>query len=174
MARGDSLSKIARQYGVSVKDLMAANAMKNADRLEAGASLVIPSSGDASAVAATPAVAKFLAGFFARSASGDINGLIDCYGPSVDYYAKGKSGTDIVRQDKAAYFERWPVRVYTPGAATMEQVAGGDVKVTVPVAYSVKKGDKGAQGEARFTFLLRPAGGSFRIVGEQSVATPKK
>jgi N-acetylmuramoyl-L-alanine amidase len=40
--RGDSLTRIAGLYGVSVNALQSANALRNADRLLVGASLVIP------------------------------------------------------------------------------------------------------------------------------------
>lgn len=176
VARGDTLTRIAKKFGVSAKEIMAANGMQAADHLEAGATLTIPSSGGGVAVAsaAPAAVTDFVAGVFAKNASGDINGLIDCYGESVDYYKKGKSGKDVVRQDKADYFARWPERTYKPGAASVEKLSSGDLRVTVPTAFSVKKGSKDVRGQATFTFLLRPAGEGYRIVGEQSVLTQKK
>jgi LysM repeat protein len=176
--RGDTLSRIAKKFGVGAKALMDANNVKNADRLEAGASLTIPATGEARpqapTSAASPAVTRFVAAFFSKSNAGDLNGLLDCYGETVDYYKKGKAGTDVVRQDKAEYFSRWPERSYKPGAASVEDVAGGDLRVTVPTSFVVNKGDKRVQGEAKFVFRLRPAGESFRIVGEQSVVTEKK
>jgi LysM repeat protein len=175
VARGDNLSRIAKKFGVTAKEIMAANNMKAADRLEAGATLTIPASGaPAAATAAPPAVTAFVARVFAQNASGDINGLLDAYGETVDYYKKGKSGKDIVRQDKADYFSRWPERTYAPGPASVEKLPGGDLRVTVPTAFTAKSGNKRVAGRAAFTFLLRPEGDSFRIVGEQSVVTEKK
>lgn len=43
--RGETLSVIARKYGVSVSSIMAANAMRSSHRLKPGQSLVIPLSG---------------------------------------------------------------------------------------------------------------------------------
>lgn len=45
--RGDTLSKIARQAGVSVRDLMRANGIRDAGKLRAGAVLRIPGPGSA-------------------------------------------------------------------------------------------------------------------------------
>ncbi|WP_428561768.1 MAG: LysM peptidoglycan-binding domain-containing protein [Solidesulfovibrio sp. DCME] len=183
VARGDSLSRIAKKFDVSAKAIMAANNMKNADHLEAGAEIVIPGpaagaapagSAAPSGAAASPVVRDFVAAFFDKSASGDVNGLIDLYGERVDYYKKGKSGKDIVRQDKVDYFQRWPKRTYAPAAASVETLPGGDLRVTVPTSFTAQKGDKQVRGQARFTFLLRPAGDGYRIVGEQSVVTEKK
>jgi len=42
---GDTLSSIARTFGVSVKDLVTANGLTDADSIEAGATLVIPGGG---------------------------------------------------------------------------------------------------------------------------------
>jgi LysM repeat protein len=176
VARGDSLTRIAKRFGVSPKALMAANNMKNADHLEAGASITIPAPGgdEGAGPAAPPAVTDFVAAFFTKNAAGDLNGLIDCYGETVDYYKKGKSRTDIVRQDKADAFARWPERSYTPGTISAQTLPGGDVRVTAPAAFVFKKGDKSIRGQITFTFLLRPVGGAFRIIGEQSVIAEKK
>ena len=177
VVRGDTLSRIAKKFGVTPKDIMAANAMKSADHLEAGAEIVIPGKDGASvapAKATPPAVAELVAGFFEKSGKGDVNGLLDYYGETVDYYKKGKSGKDIVRQDKADYFQRWPERSYTAKPAQVETLPGGDLRVAVPTDFTVKKGDKAVRGQAKFTFLLRPAGSGYRIVGEQSVVTERK
>ncbi|UJX42700.1 LysM peptidoglycan-binding domain-containing protein [Desulfovibrio sp. JY] len=176
VGRGDTLTRIAKKFDVSVKALMEANDMKNADHLEAGATLTIPSGsgGQAAAQAVPPAVADIVTGYFTKSASGDINGLLDYYADKVDYYKKGKSGKDVVRQDKAGYFARWPERRYEPGKASVQKLKNGDLRVTVPSGFAVKKGDKGVQGKAVFTFLLHPSGDTYKIVGEQSRVTEKK
>jgi LysM repeat protein len=49
VGRGDTLTRIAKKYGVSVQAIMAANGMKDADRLEAGKTLTIPAAGSGSA-----------------------------------------------------------------------------------------------------------------------------
>ncbi|MGE4536966.1 MAG: LysM peptidoglycan-binding domain-containing protein [Desulfovibrio sp.] len=176
VARGDTLTRIAKKFDVSVKALMEANDMKNADHLEAGATLTIPSGNDGQAAAQSvpPVVADIVTGYFTKSASGDINGLLDYYAEKVDYYKKGKSGKDVVRQDKAGYFARWPERRYEPGKASVQKLKNGDLRVTVPSGFAVKKGDKGVQGKAVFTFLLQPSGDTYKIVGEQSRVTEKK
>ena len=175
VGRGDTLTRIAKKFGVSSKDILAANNLKNADRLEAGATLTIPASGGAVAntPAAPAAVTDFVAGYFAKITAGDTNGLVDCYGDSVNYYKKGKVGTDVVRQDKVAQFTRWPGRAYKPEPSSVETLKGGDLRVTTPVAFTFTKGDKREEGQAKFTFILRPAGNSYKIVGEQSVVAKK-
>lgn len=172
--RGDYLSRIARKFGVSVQELMDANGMHNADHLEAGATLTIP--GAAAAVKlAPPAVTAFVADVFAKSATGDVNALLDLYGKKVDYYRKGLVGQDRVRQDKVRYFSRWPKRTYKPGAATVsEPSAAGNLRVTVPVAYTLDNGRKTASGTAVFTFVLHPESASYRIVGENSIVPKRK
>lgn len=174
IARGDSLTRIAKKFGVSVKAIMEANNMKDADRLEAGATLTIPSADGAAGAVSSPAVTDLVTGYFAKSSSGDINGLVDYYAEKVDYYKKGKRGRDVVRQDKADYFARWPERSYTPGKATVAKLPNGDLRVTVPTAFTVKKGKDQIQGKANFTFILRRSGSSFQIVGEQSQVTEKR
>lgn len=59
VGRGDSLGKIAKRYGVSSKDILAANNLANGNKLRKGQSLQIPSREDTlvAAVASQPAVA---------------------------------------------------------------------------------------------------------------------
>ena len=40
--KGDTLSAISRKLGISVKDLAAANKIKDVNKIQAGASLIIP------------------------------------------------------------------------------------------------------------------------------------
>ena len=188
VVRGDSLSRIAKRFGVTQQALMAANGLKEADRLEAGASLTIPgpataavapsgqpAAGPAGTSAAPADVTAFVADFFAKSAGGDINALMDLYAETVDYYNKGKSGRDIVRQDKVAYGARWPRRTYTPGpvAVTDGPGAAKTFRVTVPVAYTAARDGASSSGQAVFTFVLRPDGQGYRIVGERSVVAKR-
>jgi len=46
VAKGDTAAKIARQYGVSVSDLVKANRLANADRIYVGQKLCIPAGGE--------------------------------------------------------------------------------------------------------------------------------
>ena len=41
--KGDTLSKISRNLGVSVKDLATANKIKDINKIQAGSNLIIPS-----------------------------------------------------------------------------------------------------------------------------------
>lgn len=173
--RGDTLSRIAKKFGVTSKALMEANNLKSADRVDAGATLTIPGKAGQAAQAAPEAVTAFVTDVFAKSDAGDLNALLDQYADSVDYYKKGKSGRDIVRQDKAEFFSRWPKRTYTPGRISLvETTKQGDLRVAVPVAFKAVSGSKTSSGEAVFTFLLRPEGASYKIVGETSVVGKRK
>ena len=42
VARGDTLTRLAKKYGVSAQAIMEANGMKNADQLQLGKTLTIP------------------------------------------------------------------------------------------------------------------------------------
>ena len=58
--QGDTLSAIAASFGVTVADIVAANGLANADAIQAGQKLAIPSNGTApstTAVVATTVVA---------------------------------------------------------------------------------------------------------------------
>lgn len=179
--RGDNLYRIAKKFGVEVKAILAANNLQNADRVDAGVTLVIPAKGGSDAGTGTaasvpPAVNAFVSDYLAKIAGNDVNALLDLYADKVTYYRKGEASRDIVRQDKADYFARWPERSYKPGQVAVKALPGKDgrIVVTVPVAYMVKKADKTTSGKAVFTLTLVPAGDAYRIAGESSAVVKAK
>jgi LysM repeat protein len=173
--RGDTLTRIAKKFEVTPKAIMAANEMKNADHMEAGAILTIPGKGAPAGQAAPAAVTDFVKSYFAKSDAGDVNALLDSYADTVDYYKSAKAGRDAVRQDKAEFFSRWPERAYTPGRITVVGTTKqGNLTVSVPVVFKASSGTKASSGKAVFTFTLRPEGESYRIVGEKSVVDKRK
>lgn len=175
---GDTLNKIARKFGVSAKDIIAANRIDNPDRVEAGKVLDIPQAGGASEAAreAAPEIQAFVAEFFAKSGAESPDALLELYADEVDFYKKGVVSKDFVRTDKATYFQRWPKREYTPsGKPKVTDVPGTKRRrIEVPVRYQAKNAEKTATGEVVFVFEVVSDGGSPRIVFENSGAAVKK
>ncbi|NMC48911.1 MAG: LysM peptidoglycan-binding domain-containing protein, partial [Desulfovibrio sp.] len=175
---GDTLNKIARKFGVSAKDIIAANRIDNPDRVEAGKVLEIPQGGGSSGTAreAAPEIQAFVADFFARSGAENADSLLELYADEVDFYKKGLVSKDFVREDKTKYFQRWPTREYTvSGKPKVTDVPGAKRRrIEVPVRYKAKNAEKTASGEAVFVFEVVSDGGSPRIVLETSGAAVKK
>lgn len=175
---GDTLNKIARKFGVSAKDIIAANRIDNPDRVEAGKVLEIPQGGGSSGTAreAAPEIQAFVADFFARSGAENADSLLELYADEVDFYKKGLVSKDFVREDKTKYFQRWPTREYTvSGKPKVTDVPGSKRRrIEVPVRYKAKNAEKTASGEAVFVFEVVSDGGSPRIVLETSASAVKK
>ncbi len=175
---GDTLNKIARKFGGSAKDIIAANRIDNPDRVEAGTVLDIPQAGGASEAAreAAPEIQAFVADFFARSGAENADSLLELYADEVDFYKKGLVSKDFVREYKTKYFQRWPKREYTPsGKPKVTDVPGTKRRrIEVPVRYQAKNAEKTATGEVVFVFEVVSDGGSPRIVFENSGAAVKK
>ncbi len=175
---GDSLNKIARKFGVSAKDIIAANRIDNPDRVESGKVLDIPQGGGSPGAAreATPEIQAFVADFFVRSGAESADSLLELYADEVDFYKKGLVSKDFVRQDKTAYFQRWPTREYTVSGKPKVTDAPGTkrTRIEVPVRYKARNAEKTATGEAVFIFEVSTVGGSPRIVFENSASAVKK
>jgi hypothetical protein len=79
------------------------------------------------------AMRDFVGRLLKAAASGDVDRVLPFYADSVDYYAMGPVGQDQIRQDKQAYYTRWPeIKLLLADAPS---VAPGDSPDTVAVTY---------------------------------------
>lgn len=186
---GDTLSRIAKKYGVSAKALMAANNIENPDHVEVGAVLVIPSadgtptdakaaSGPAKKPAAGPVAKKgalFGEAFLVKSASDDVDGLVAMYADEVDFYQKGRVDKAFINKDKVDYFARWPERAYAlTGDPVVYDAGNGLVEVVLPTRFSVKSSERTLSGEADFILVLAFDGDKGAIVSEKGKVTKRE
>jgi LysM repeat protein len=175
---GDTLNKIARRFGVGVKDIIARNRIENPDRVDAGKVLDIPQGGEAAGNAQAPApeVQAFVEEFFARSGAENPDSLVELYAEEGDFYKKGMVPKNFVLEDKVRYFQRWPRREYTVSGKPQATAVPGTkrTRIEVPVRYKAKNAEKTASGEAVFVFVVSFESGSPRIVSEDSGAAAKK
>ncbi len=103
--------------------------------------------------------------------SGDIESLLDFYGPNIQFFTMGKVDKNVVRKELHYYFNRWPSRrrVVT-GPISISDTGDSSVKrVEYTYEYRVEKGAKSKSGFARDSYLLSISPeGEVRIVGENS------
>ena len=141
--KGESVGSIARKYGVSTKELMAANKMKHAGRLTVGTWLVIPGGApqpvQVAAKNAAPAAAASTTHTVQRGES--ISGIAAKYGvDSGDLLAANhmRSGKDLLAGQKLTIPGRADGRPSAPAPSRNETVAAAELPST---AYTVRPGD---------------------------------
>jgi hypothetical protein len=90
---------------------------------------------------------------------------VDFFGDRVRYYDEGVIGREQIRQDLKRYAERWPDRrFWLDGDITVEPQNGGRVRVTFPLRYELRNGDKRSSGKVDKTIVLEPAGDDLQII----------
>ena len=83
----------------------------------------------------------------------------------VRYYDQGVLDRENIRQDLKRYAERWPDRrFWFDGDITVEPQNGNRVRVTFPLRYELRNGDKQSSGKVDKTIVLEPAGDDLEIV----------
>jgi peptidoglycan hydrolase-like protein with peptidoglycan-binding domain len=90
---------------------------------------------------------------------------VDFFGDRVRYYDEGVIRREQIRQDLKQYAERWPERrFWLDGDIAVEPQNGGRVRVTFPLRYELRNGDKRSSGKVDKTIVLEPAGDDLQII----------
>lgn len=121
-----------------------------------------------------PKVRAFIDAYCQDIESANLDSLMQKYAEEVDYYAWGKVPKDLIRQEKAEYFARWP-QVSLDVAGNIELLAlpeNNQYFVSYLVNFSVHNPDKsyGAKrisGQARHIWHLHKQQGFFSIILEK-------
>jgi membrane-bound lytic murein transglycosylase D len=145
VSKGDSIDSVARKYGVSTKDLLAANKMKSAGRLTLGSWIVVPGAPAPAAPAGKPAPALAEA---APSASHTV-AKGETFGSIAAKYGVSPQELMAANNMRSAKDLLVGKRLTVPGKAAkaapaVPQVAAAALPQAAPAAsagYSVKAGD---------------------------------
>jgi hypothetical protein len=83
----------------------------------------------------------------------------------VEYYDSGQMSRESIREDLKRYDERWPERhFWLAGTITVEPQNDNRVKVTFPLGFKLRNGNKIVNGKVDKTLVLEPAGDDLEIV----------
>jgi membrane-bound lytic murein transglycosylase D len=144
VSKGDSIDSVARKYGVSTKDLLAANKMKSAGRLTLGSWIVVPGAPAPAAPAGKPAPALAEA---APSASHTV-AKGETFGSIAAKYGVSPQELMAANNMRSAKDLLVGKRLTVPGKAAKAAPAAPQVAAALPQAapaasagYSVKAGD---------------------------------
>ncbi len=102
-------------------------------------------------------IEDFVYSFIRAQNQNDIDALMAFYADEVDYYSWGTVPRNRIREDKQAYFKRWPVRNYTvqSGEITITPTdMAGVYAVTYGLDYAVESPERGKQSSGLVTASL--------------------
>jgi hypothetical protein len=82
---------------------------------------------------------------------------------------------ESVREDLKRYDERWPERhFWVAGTINVEPQSDNRLRVTFPLGYKLRNGNKQSSGKVNKTLVLERAGDDLQIVAVNETSDRKK
>jgi peptidoglycan hydrolase-like protein with peptidoglycan-binding domain len=105
---------------------------------------------------------------YLRDAEGnDIAAQTSYFAYPVDYFDHGPKGAQWVEKDVLNYLKRWPERKYLLTEPVTFVASGNEDETIVefPIAFTVRNGQKVANGRTKNIWTIRPEGNDLKIIG---------
>jgi hypothetical protein len=131
------------------------------------------STGPASAPPATGSADEFsaerlrdyVAAYVLAGLDKNVGAEAEFFADRVHYYDQGVMDRERIRQDLKRYDERWPERhFWVAGKINIEPQSDNRVRVTFPLGFKLRNGNKQSSGKVDKTLVLEPAGDDLQIV----------
>jgi peptidoglycan hydrolase-like protein with peptidoglycan-binding domain len=127
----------------------------------AAASNTSSSAGDIS----TERLRDYVAAYILAGLDKNVGAESEFFADRVEYYDSGLMSRESIREDLKRYDERWPERhFWLAGTITVEPQNDNRVKVTFPLGFKLRNGNKIVNGKVDKTLVLEPAGDDLEIV----------
>jgi Putative peptidoglycan binding domain len=127
----------------------------------AAASDTSSSAGDIS----TERLRDYVAAYILAGLDKNVGAESEFFADRVEYYDSGQMSRESIREDLKRYDERWPERhFWLAGTITVEPQNDNRVKVTFPLGFKLRNGNKIVNGKVDKTLVLEPAGDDLEIV----------
>ena len=131
------------------------------------------STGPASAPPATGSADEFstdrlrdyVAAFVLAGLDKNVGAETEFYADRVEYYDQGVMDREKIREDLKRYDERWPERhFWVAGKINIEPQGENRVRVTFPLGFKLRNGNRTVTGKTNKTLVLERAGDDLQIV----------
>jgi hypothetical protein len=123
---------------------------------------------DSGALAAginTERLRDYVAAFVLAGLDKNVGAEVEFFADRVEYYDRGLMSRENIREDLKRYDERWPERhFWLAGAITVEAPNQNGVRVTFPLGFKLRNGNKTVNGKIDKTLVLEPTGDDLQIV----------
>lgn len=110
-------------------------------------------------------VRDYVAAFVLAGLDKSVGAEAEFFADRVSYYDQGVMDRDKIREDLKRYDERWPERhFWVAGKINVEVQSENRVRVTFPLGFKLRNGNKQSSGKVDKTLVLEPAGDDLQIV----------
>lgn len=107
----------------------------------------------------------YVAAFILAGLDKNVGAETEFFADRVAYYDSGTMDRENIREDLKRYDEKWPERhFWLAGKIRIEPQSDGRLRVTFPLGFKLRNGNKQASGKVEKTLLLEPAGDDLQIV----------
>jgi len=113
----------------------------------------------------TDRLRDYVAAFVLAGLDKSVGAEAEFFADRVDYYDQGVMDREKIQQDLKRYDERWPERhFWVAGKINVEPQGENRVRVTFPLGFKLRNGNKQSSGKVDKTLVLEPAGDDLQIV----------
>ena len=107
----------------------------------------------------------YVAAFVLAGLDRNVGAEVEFYGDRVDYYDNGTMDREKIREDLKRYDEQWPERhFWIAGKITIEPQSDNRLRVTFPLGFKLRNGNRIASGKMDKTLVLEKTGADLQIV----------
>jgi len=113
----------------------------------------------------TDRLRDYVAAFVLAGLDKNVGAEAEFFADRVNYYDQGEMDREKIQQDLKRYDERWPERhFWVAGKISIEPQSEKRVRVTFPLGFKLRNGNKQSSGKVDKTLVLEPAGDDLQIV----------
>ena len=113
----------------------------------------------------TERLRDYVAAFVLAGLDKNVGAEAEFFADRVEYYDQGVMDREKIREDLKRYDERWPERhFWVAGKINVEPQSENRVRVTFPLGFKLRNGNKQSSGKVDKTLVLEPAGDDLQIV----------
>ena len=121
--------------------------------------------GSPAAAFSTERLRDYVAAFVLAGLDKNVGAETEFFSDRVEYYDSGTMDREKIREDLKRYDERWPERhFWIAGKITVEPQSDNRVRVTFPLGFKLRNGNKQSSGKVDKTLELGLAGDDLQIV----------
>lgn len=108
----------------------------------------------------------YVAAFVLAGLDRNVGAESEFFADRVEYYDQGIMDREKIREDLKRYDERWPERhFWITGTINIDLQNDNRARVTFPLGFKLRNGNRIVTGKVDKTLVLEPAGDDLQIVG---------
>jgi Putative peptidoglycan binding domain len=123
----------------------------------------------------TERLRDYVAAFVLAGVEKNVGAEAEFFADRVEYYDSGTVDREKIREDIKRYDQHWPERhFWIAGTINVEPQSDNQVRVTFPLGFKLRNGNRNSSGKVDKTLVLERAGDDLQIVAVREVSAKKK